>query len=52
VTNVFANKTGEALARLSPNLVGVAPSLEGVVEGLRVALIFSRRARLREPAPG
>jgi hypothetical protein len=37
VTNVFANKTGEALARLSPNLVGVAPSLEGVVEGLRAA---------------
>lgn len=37
VTNVFANKTAEALTRLSPNLVGVPPTLEGVVEGLRIA---------------
>ena len=38
VTNTFANKTAEALAGLSPNLVGVKPTLEGIVAGLRTAI--------------
>jgi hypothetical protein len=38
VTNTFENKTPEALARISENLVAVEPTLEGVVDGLRRAV--------------
>ena len=38
VTNTFANKTAAALHAISPNLVGVKPTLEGIVEGLRAAI--------------
>ncbi len=38
VTNTFANKTAEALAAISTNLIGVKPTLEGIVEGLRLAI--------------
>ena len=37
VTNTFANKTADALRALSTNLVPVAPTLAGIVEGLREA---------------
>jgi hypothetical protein len=38
VTNTFANKTPEALAAISPNLLAVTPSPAGVAEGLRAAV--------------
>ena len=38
VTNTFANKTAEALGAISPNLIGVAPTLDGIVDGLRAAI--------------
>jgi SAM-dependent methyltransferase/glycosyltransferase involved in cell wall biosynthesis len=37
VTNTFANKTAEALAAISPNLVGVAPTVDAIVAGLKHA---------------
>ncbi|MFL5843053.1 MAG: glycosyltransferase [Solirubrobacteraceae bacterium] len=37
VTSTFANKTAEALAAISPNLVAVEPTVEGVAAGLRAA---------------
>ena len=38
VTNTFANKTPERLSEISANLIGVKPTLEGIVEGLRAAI--------------
>lgn len=38
VTNTFANKTAEALSAISTNLIGVKPTLEGIVDGLRLAI--------------
>ena len=38
VTNTFANKTAEALSAISPNLIGVKPTLDGIVAGLRTAI--------------
>jgi O-antigen biosynthesis protein len=38
VTTVFANKTSEALAELSANIIGVPPTIEGLAEGLGVAV--------------
>ena len=38
VTSVYANKTTARLAELSPRILGVKPSLEGVVSGLRDAV--------------
>ena len=38
VTNTFANKTEAALGAISSNLIGVEPTLEGIVEGLRQAI--------------
>jgi glycosyltransferase involved in cell wall biosynthesis len=38
VTTAFANKTSEALAALSANIIAVAPTLEGISEGLEAAL--------------
>jgi hypothetical protein len=35
VTNSFENKTPEAMAAISENLVTVEPSIDGIVEGLR-----------------
>lgn len=37
VTNVFATKTAERLAALSPNIVATPATLEGLVEGLLAA---------------
>lgn len=37
VTNTYANKTAVKLNALSPNIIGVSPDLEGVVDGLRAA---------------
>jgi hypothetical protein len=49
VTNRFENKTPEALAAISPNLIAVEPTIEGVAAGLRDAAAgvedFERRAR-------
>ena len=38
VTTRFENKTPEAMRALSPNLLTVAPTVEGVAEGLRAAV--------------
>jgi hypothetical protein len=49
VTNTFENKTAAAMARISPNLIAVEPSIDGVAEGLRRAAAsvedFAGRAR-------
>ncbi len=37
VTNCFGPKTAPVLARLSPDLIGVAPTLQGFVDGIRAA---------------
>jgi hypothetical protein len=39
VTSTFANKDAIALSALSPNLIGVTPTIEGVLEGLRRAVL-------------
>jgi hypothetical protein len=38
VTNTFENKTAEALAAISPNLIAAEPSIEGVAGALRGAV--------------
>ncbi|WP_459677138.1 rhamnosyltransferase WsaF family glycosyltransferase [Acidisoma sp. 7E03] len=38
VTNTFANKTSEALAAISSNLIGVAPTVDAIVDGLVQAM--------------
>ena len=38
VTTAFANKTPEALAELSANIIGIPPTLEGISEGLEAAV--------------
>ena len=38
VTNSFENKTPEAMAAISKNLITVEPSLDGIVQGLREAV--------------
>ncbi|MEK6277758.1 MAG: glycosyltransferase [Actinomycetota bacterium] len=49
VTNTFENKTREALAGISPNLIAVEPTIEGIKEGIREAVgasgDFDRRLR-------
>jgi glycosyltransferase involved in cell wall biosynthesis len=49
VTNSFENKTPEAMAAISPNLITVEPSVDGLAAGLRAAAAgvddFERRAR-------
>jgi hypothetical protein len=49
VTNSFENKTPEAMAAISPNLIAVEPSLDALVAGLRRAAAevgdFDARAR-------
>jgi glycosyltransferase involved in cell wall biosynthesis len=49
VTNSYENKTAEAMAAISSNLITVEPSLEGVAEGLReaVAGVDDRERRAR-----
>jgi hypothetical protein len=48
VTNTFENKTGEALAGISSNLIAVAPTIDALSEALRRAAEgvenFDRRA--------
>jgi hypothetical protein len=38
VTNTFGNKTKESLHRISPNIMGVAPTIDSIVAALRVAV--------------
>jgi hypothetical protein len=49
VTNSFENKTAEALAAISPNLIAAAPTVDGVARALLDAAAgvedFERRAR-------
>jgi hypothetical protein len=47
VTNTFETKTAEALRAISPNLIAVPPSPDGVLDGLRtaVASVDDYRAR-------
>jgi len=49
VTNSFENKTPDAMASISPNLITVEPTIEGVADGLRAAAAgvddHERRAR-------
>jgi hypothetical protein len=49
VTNTFENKTADAMAAISSNLITVEPSVEGVCTGLREAAAgvddFGRRVR-------
>ena len=47
VTNTYANKTAEALRAISTNLVPVAPTVAGVVDGLREAVGRSRDLEAR-----
>jgi GT2 family glycosyltransferase len=47
VTNTFETKTAEALAAISPNLVAVEPTLDGVVAGLRAAVAGADDAERR-----
>ena len=37
VTTTFENKSAEALAAISPNLVGAEPTIEGIAEALERA---------------
>lgn len=39
VTNTFANKTSEALSAISSNLIGVAPTVDGIVDGMVQAML-------------
>jgi hypothetical protein len=53
VTNTFGPKTARALAGLSPEIIGVAPTLQGLTDGLRAAAALSgetRQDRLNLPA--
>jgi glycosyltransferase involved in cell wall biosynthesis len=47
VTNTFETKTGDALAAISPNLIAVEPTIEGVVAGLRDAVAGAGDAERR-----
>ncbi len=41
VTNTFENKTREALAAISENLIAIEPTIEGIKEGIREAVAAS-----------
>jgi hypothetical protein len=49
VTNTFENKTGEAMAEISPNLIAVAPTVDAIAEAIGQAVAgaedYERRAR-------
>lgn len=47
VTSIYANKTAAKLAALSPNIIGVPPTVDGVVAGLEEAV--RRSAETRSP---
>ena len=47
VTNGFETKTAEAMAAISPNLITVEPSREGIVGGLRYAVAAADDHRAR-----
>ena len=38
ITNTFGAKTAERLAALSPNIIGVPPTLAGLVQGIETAI--------------
>ena len=50
VSNEYANKTIPALADISPNIVGVSASVEGIVSGLAEAVERVRAGRIH-PGP-
>lgn len=50
VTTSFGAKTAERLASLSPNIIAVAPTIEGVSEGLRLA-VCRAKAMADDPNP-
>jgi hypothetical protein len=41
VTNTFENKTAEALAEISGNLIAAEPTIEGINAGIREAVAAS-----------
>ena len=47
VTNSFETKTAETMREISPNLITVAPSQEGIVGGLRAAVDAAEDYRAR-----
>jgi hypothetical protein len=47
VTNGFENKTAEAMAQISPNIVTAPPTIEGVADGLRHAAAGAEDAERR-----
>jgi Glycosyl transferase family 2 len=47
VTNSFENKTADALAAISPNLIAVEPTIDGVAAGLRQAVAGAGDAERR-----
>jgi len=47
VTNTFANKTAETLTDISTNIIAVEPTLDGVVAGLKTAILRVNRFDLR-----
>jgi len=47
VTNSFENKTADALAEISPNLITVEPTVEGVAAGLAAAVAGAGDAEAR-----
>jgi glycosyltransferase involved in cell wall biosynthesis len=52
VTNTFENKTAEAMAAISPNLLAVEPTIEGIANGLlrAAAAVDDHDARARGSA--
>jgi hypothetical protein len=57
VTNEFANKTAQAVAALSKNIIAVRPSIESVAGGIREAIVRlddhgARRKASRIAMPG
>jgi hypothetical protein len=47
VTTVYANKTAEALARMSSNIIGVRPTIEDICDGLVTATCWAARPEVR-----
>jgi hypothetical protein len=49
VHNVYATKSAARLGALSPNIVAVEPTVEGIVGGLRTAIQRLDRPRAQTP---
>jgi hypothetical protein len=52
VTNTFENKTAEALAAISPNLIAAEPSIDGVADALCSAAAAAGDAERRVRGSG